>query len=95
LRNLKIENMETDDLKKIKGYLFEIVTYMRISILIGIISVGYLIYTINTSKAYLGESVSNAPYNSEDTIVPMINPDDVPMINPDEEQAEREGWLYE
>jgi hypothetical protein len=25
----------------------------------------------------------------------MINPDDVPMINPDEEQAEREGWLYE
>ena len=84
--------MENDSLKKIEKYLFEMVTYMRISILIGIISLVYLIYTINTSKAYLGESVSNTPYNSEDTIVPA---EDEVLINPDEERAEREGWIYE
>lgn len=82
--------MENDSLKNIEKYLFEMVTYMRISILIGIISVVYLIYTINTSKAYLGESVSNTPYNSEDTVVPA---EDEVWINPDEERAEREGWV--
>ena len=65
--------MENDSLKNIEKYLFEMVTYMRISILIGIISVVYLIYTINTSKAYLGEDVSNAvSADTKDSVLPII-----------------------
>ena len=61
--------MENDSLKNIEKYLFEMVTYMRISILIGIISVVYLIYTINTSKAYLGESVSDTTSTDTNNVV--------------------------
>ena len=65
--------MENDSLKNIEKYLFEMVTYMRISILIGIISGVYLIYTINTSKAYLGESVSDTTsVGPKDSVLPIV-----------------------
>jgi len=65
--------MENENLKNIEKYLFEIVTYMRISILIGIISVVYFVYTINTSKEYLVEDVSDvASFGPKESVLPYI-----------------------
>jgi hypothetical protein len=67
---LKTENMENDSLKNIEKYLFEMVIYMRISILIGIISLVYFIYTIISTKNYFGiEFESEGEYRMDTTVV--------------------------
>jgi hypothetical protein len=71
--NEKMVKMENEVLKKIERYLFEILIYIRISIILGIISGVYLIYTINNAKGYPVKNVPETTSNYTDiSVVPFV-----------------------